>query len=204
MVTFQKTEPKTTTTTMPRNRPERHIPGTIVFDVNETLLDISALDPLFSQHFGDAATRKDWFSQVLLTAMTTTLIGDYADFARVGTAALGMVAERQGVELAREQEQEILSGMRRLPPHPESETALRALRNAGYQIVALTNSSPQMVQAQIENSGLANYFDQLLSVDAVGKFKPSREVYEMAEKTLAEHPADLWLIAAHNWTQPVR
>lgn len=175
------------------------MPRTIVFDVNETLLDLSALDPLFEKHFGDAAVRGEWFTQVLLTAMTTTLVGEYADFAQVGAAALGMVAERRKVRLSDEQVKEILQGMRSLPAHPEAKEALETLTQSGYRIVTLTNSPPAVVDAQISNSGLREYFDQLLSVDSVRKFKPAIDVYQMTSDALSEKPADLWLIAAHNW-----
>ncbi|MDQ3655068.1 MAG: haloacid dehalogenase type II, partial [Chloroflexota bacterium] len=40
----------------------------IVFDVNETLLDVGALDPLFVRMFGDATVRREWFGQMLQSA----------------------------------------------------------------------------------------------------------------------------------------
>ena len=175
------------------------MPRTIVFDVNETLLDLKALDPLFLNHFGDATVRAAWFTQVLLTSMTITLTGDYADFAKVGAAALGMIAERRGENIADEQVSEILQGMRSLPAHLDAAEALKVLKTSGYRIVTLTNSPPAVVRAQIENSGLADYFDAMLSVDSVRKFKPARDVYDMAARELEEQPKDLWLIAAHNW-----
>jgi 2-haloacid dehalogenase len=175
------------------------MPGTLVFDVNETLLDLRALDPLFEKHFGDANVRRAWFSQVLLSSMTVTLTGDYTDFAKVAGAALAMVAERQGMSISDEQKGEILKGMRTLPAHPDAAAALKLLKAEHYRLVTLTNSPPAMVQMQIDNSGLGGFFDRLLSVDAVKKFKPAREVYDMAAGELAERPEDLWMIAAHNW-----
>ncbi|MHA1549640.1 MAG: haloacid dehalogenase type II [Alphaproteobacteria bacterium] len=175
------------------------MPQIIVFDVNETLLDLSALDPLFEKHFGNAEVRRAWFGQVLLTSMTVTLTDDYADFAKVGGAALGMVAERLGISLNEAQIGEILAGMRTLPAHSEVAEALDMLGAAGYRMVTLTNSPPTMVEKQIDNAGLAGSFERLLSVDAVKKFKPARAVYDMAAQELGEAPQDLWLVAAHNW-----
>jgi 2-haloacid dehalogenase len=175
------------------------MPRTIVFDVNETLLDLGSLDPVFEKHFGDSSVRREWFTQVLLNAMTITLTNDYADFARVGAAALAMVAERRGKSLSDEQMREIVGGLRSLPAHGEAAEALRLLKEEGFRIVTLTNSPPDLVRMQIDNSGLAAYFDQLLSVDSVRKFKPAREVYDMAARELGEEPHDLWLVAAHNW-----
>ena len=56
-----------------------------------------------------------------------------------------------------------------------------------------------MVEAQLENAGISEFFERQLSVDSVRAFKPSRKVYEYAEAELVERPRDLWLVAAHNW-----
>jgi len=68
----------------------------IVFDVNETLLDLAALDPAFARIFGDAAARREWFTQVLQSALTATVTAAYSDFGAVGMAALAMTAARRG------------------------------------------------------------------------------------------------------------
>lgn len=175
------------------------MPQTIVFDVNETLLDLRALDPVFEKQFGDAAMRAEWFTQVLLTSMTSTLVGDYSDFASVGAAALGMVAERRGISVSDDQRTEIMRGLRSLPAHPEARSAIETLKDNGYRVVTLTNSPPAVVEAQIANSGLGDLFDAMLSVDSVKMFKPATAVYEMASRELGEEPRRLWLIAAHNW-----
>src|SRR3712207_4446423 len=85
-----------------------------VFDVNETLLDLGALDPHFERAFGDAGVRRAWFSQLLQSALVSTVTGTYSDFGRTGGAALEMVAEREGVDLSDEDRHRILGGMREL------------------------------------------------------------------------------------------
>ncbi len=173
--------------------------GTIVFDVNETLLDLSVLDPLFAQYFGDASTRRLWFAQVLQSALLSTVLQEYRDFGVIAAAALEIVAARSEVALSEEASREILGGMRALPAHPEALGALRRLKEFGCRLATLTNSSPAMIEAQLASSGLADLFDANLSVDRVRQFKPARAVYEMAARELGEDACDLWLVAAHNW-----
>ena len=50
---------------------------TIVFDVNETLLDITTLEPLFERVFGDPTVLREWFAQLILYSQTMTLSGLY-------------------------------------------------------------------------------------------------------------------------------
>jgi 2-haloacid dehalogenase len=170
-----------------------------VFDVNETLLDLGALDPHFERTFGDAGVRRAWFLQLLQSALVATVTGAYSDFGTAGGAALQMVAEREGVGLSDEDKQRILGGMRELPPHPEVAESLDRLRDAGLRMVTLTNSTQQVAEAQLENSGLRAYFEQILSADAVRRLKPAPEPYHMAAESLGVEMEGVRLIAAHAW-----
>jgi 2-haloacid dehalogenase len=170
-----------------------------VFDVNETLLDLGALDPQFERVFGDASARQAWFGQFLTSWLTATVIGVYQEFGTIGGTALEMIAERQGVELSDEDKQQILGGMQNLPPHPEVEENLGRLRDAGIRLAALTNSTQQVADAQIDNSGLREYFEQVLSADAVQRLKPAPEPYHMAAESLGVDIGQVRLVAAHAW-----
>lgn len=170
-----------------------------VFDVNETLLDLQALDPHFENYFGNATVRRLWFAQVLQTAMVATVTGAYSDFGTIARAALAMVAERQGVQLTPEQVQTIMAGVRSLPPHPEVRENLERLQQAGLRVAALTNSPPPVVDAQLTNAGIKDYFELMMTVDEVKRLKPAREVYEMAAQRLNVPLDQIRLIAAHDW-----
>jgi 2-haloacid dehalogenase len=170
-----------------------------VFDVNETLLDLGALDPHFERVFGDASVRQAWFGQFLALWLTEMLTGEYTNFGTIGGGALEMVAKRQGVDLSDEDKQRILGDMQELPPHPEVEDALGRLRDAGIRLAALTNSTQQVADAQIDNSGLRDYFEQVLSADTVQRLKPAPEPYRMAADSLGVEVGQVRLVAAHAW-----
>ena len=170
-----------------------------VFDVNETLLDLGALDPHFERIFGDASTRQAWFGQCLALWLTEMVTGEYKDFGTIGGSALEMVAERQGVDLSDEDKQQILGGMQELPPHPEVEESLSRLRDADIRLAALRNSTQQVADEQINNSGLRDYFEQGLSADAVQRLKPALEPYRMAAESLGVEVGQVRLVAAHAW-----
>lgn len=83
-----------------------------VFDVNETLLDLRALDPHFERVFGSAVVRREWFQQLLQSAFTTTIIDAYEDFSTIGATALQMVAERHGRGLSDDERTDILGAVK--------------------------------------------------------------------------------------------
>jgi len=171
----------------------------IVFDVNETLLDLSKLRPHFQRVFGDANVLKQWFSQVLQSALVVTITDNYTDFGTVGRNALEMTAARHGIELSDDDRSQIVGSMLTLPPHPEVPESLERLRDAGLRLAALTNSSATAVDAQLTNAGLMDYFEQALSVDAVRRFKPAAEVYQMAAEKLNIDISNMRMVAAHDW-----
>ena len=171
----------------------------LVFDVNETLLDLRALDPAFEKVLGSPGFRRDWFTQLLRSSMVATLTGSYQDFGVLGRGALRMVAARGGVELDPSGEDEILESMGRLPPHEEVPAALVRLHEAGWRLAALTNSPPAVATAQIGNAGLSDLFEGVLSVDAVRRFKPHPEVYRHAARNLGVDISRMCLVAAHDW-----
>ncbi|MEZ4729974.1 MAG: haloacid dehalogenase type II [Caldilineaceae bacterium] len=171
----------------------------IVLDVNETLLDLKALDPHFEEIFGDKAVRGQWFAQLLRLALVATITEAYHDFSLLAGDALDSMAARYGVTLAAAARERVLKAVSTLPPHPEVPESLELLQSAGFRLVTLTNSPPHVLDAQMQNSGLRPYFDLLLSVDAVRKFKPARETYAYAAKELGVATTDLRLVAAHDW-----
>ena len=170
-----------------------------VFDVNETLLDLAALDPLFERAFGDAGVRRSWFQQVLQSAFLATITGTYSDFGAIGSAALDMTAEREGVRLSEEDRRSILGGMRELPPHPEVPEALDLLRDAGLRLAALTNNTTEVAEAQLGNAGISDRFERILSADTVRRLKPAPEPYRAAAEDLGVETAQVRLVAAHAW-----
>jgi 2-haloacid dehalogenase len=170
-----------------------------VFDVNETLLDLAALDPLFERVFGDASVRKLWFNQMLQSAFVATMTDAYVTFGESAAAALSMTEERQGAEVSEDDRQEILGGLRDLPPHPEVPDSLDRLREAGFRLATLTNSTQEVAEAQIENAGLADKFEQILSADTAKRLKPAPAPYRMAARALEIPERGMRLVAAHAW-----
>ncbi len=175
------------------------MPQVCVFDVNETLLDLAALDPHFERVFGDDAVRGEWFGQMIQSALVSTVTGAYSDFGAIGGAALQMTAERHGVELSEDDQNSILTTVPQLPPHPEVREALDRLRDSGFRLATLTNSTQQVADQQMDNSGLGEFFEQMLSADEVQRLKPAPEPYQMAAEKLNVEVGDIRLIAAHAW-----
>ncbi len=176
-------------------------PKVIIFDVNETLLDLAPL----RRSVGAALPSGEallplWFSTMLHYSLVDTLTGDYHDFAQIGTAALTMVASSKGVELdAAVARQAIAGTITKLPAHPDVVSALQALSESGFRFVSLTNSSNAGVAAQFEYAGLTKYFDHRFSVEDIRAYKPDPRPYRWVLEQLDIQPEEALMVAAHAW-----
>ncbi|WP_194715276.1 haloacid dehalogenase type II [Noviherbaspirillum soli] len=171
----------------------------IVFDVNETLLDIEILEPFFERVFGDARVMRQWFAELILYSQALSLSSRYAPFGQLAVAVLKMVAEIKNVSLTADDLEDFKDVMGRLPAHQDAAPALEMLRSAGFRLVTLTNSAPEAGQAVLQKAELSQYFEKQFSVDAVKRFKPAVETYSSVASALGADPSALRLVAAHTW-----
>jgi 2-haloacid dehalogenase len=171
----------------------------IAFDVNETLLDLRALDPLFERAFGDAGLRAQWFAQMLQLSFVGAVTGSYVDFPSAQRAALTMLAETTGTQLDRDDGERIVDQMRRLEPHADVAPAFDRLAETELPLVALTNSPLEVARDQLAHAGLADRLRAILSADQVRALKPRPEPYHLVAESFQLRPADVRLVAAHAW-----
>jgi len=176
-------------------------PKVLFFDVNETLLDLTQMKAQVASALND---RDDllslWFTTMLQYSLVTTASGQYEHFGNIGAAALQMVAANHDIKISESEAREvIINSLRGLPAHPEVKEALKMLKNNGYKLVSFTNSSNAGVKKQFESAGLTEYFENRLSVEDVGKFKPFRETYEWGARKMGIKPNEAMLVAAHGW-----
>ncbi|MDA4891919.1 haloacid dehalogenase type II [Streptomyces sp. MS2A] len=167
----------------------------LAFDVNETLLDLTALDRPFEELFGSAASRAQWFSQMLQLSFIGGITGSYVNFSAAQCAALHMIAQREGSSLNREQVDATVALMNSLPPHPEVPAALARLAATPLHMVALSNSVQDVAEEQLRNAGIRHVFHRVMSADALRRLKP----YLAVATAFNVHPGDVRLIAAHSW-----
>jgi 2-haloacid dehalogenase len=175
-------------------------PQVIFFDVNETLLDLKPVRESVGQALGDRPELVPlWFTTLLQYSLVTTVADHYRDFGEIAVACLQMTAANQGIELDEATAKKAVAPIRSLPAHPDVIPALERLDAAGYRLFALTNSSQAAAADQLKNAGIASYFEQALSVESVGLYKPHTQVYRWAAEQAGVGVSDCLLVAAHGW-----
>jgi 2-haloacid dehalogenase len=171
----------------------------IVFDVNETLLDLDTLIPIFERIFGARLAMRIWFANLILYSEALTLAGAYAPFTEIGAAVLQMLADADRVAVTPSDKRELTAKFAAMPPYPEVPDALRRLRAAGFRLFTLTNNLVEVQAQQLEHGGIADVFEQRFSVDPVRRHKPAPEVYEYVQRELGAAASQLVMVACHTW-----
>jgi 2-haloacid dehalogenase len=175
------------------------VPSICVFDVNETLLDIEFLAPLFQRLFGDSRVLREWFGQLILYSEAITLSGPYTTFFTLGQGVLKMLGSIHNVSIQQVDIEELRMRLLTMPAHPDVPAGLKQLKDAGFRMVTLTNSPPDPQTSPLKHAGIDGWFEKSFSVDRVRRFKPAPQVYHMAAEELDVPPAAICMVAAHVW-----
>ena len=171
----------------------------IVFDVNETLLDLTTVEPSFERIFGDKGAMRLWFANLILYSEALTVADIYVPFTDIGAAVMKMLADARGLAITDDDRKELFDKFSTMPPHPEVPAALRKLRAAGFRLFTLTNNIPEVQTCQLKRGGIIDLFERRFSVESVKHHKPSPQAYSYVEKELGVKPSQLVLVACHPW-----
>ncbi|HEX3885847.1 MAG TPA: haloacid dehalogenase type II [Phenylobacterium sp.] len=172
----------------------------IVFDVNETLLDLETMAPIFERIFHDRGAMRLWFANLILYSCALTVADTYVPFTEIGGAVMQMLASAQGVEISDADKAELTDRFASMPPHPEVPSALRKLRAAGFRLFTLTDNLLEIQGRQLQSGGIIDLFERRFSVDQeVRRHKPAPEAYAYVARTLGVQPAQVCMIACHTW-----
>jgi len=171
-----------------------------VFDAYGTLFDIHAAIGRHRAEVGADADRVSelWRTKQLEYTWTATLAGHYADFWTLTERALAYALARYpSVDPALAPE--LLEAYRNLDAFPDARAALSALKGRGVRSAILSNGTPAMLETAVGHAGLSADLDAILSVDAIGRYKPGPEVYALVTGHFRRTPAEVVFVSSNRW-----
>ena len=171
----------------------------VFFDMNETLLNLSLLEKQFDKHFEDKYALKYWFTKLLHNSTVMGIMGVYKDFGELAAVALEQLFYENELALSQETKNEILGAFKKLPAYDDVRPALELLRANDIRVVALSNSSLEMIKEQLSNAGIMDLFDSYYSVDDVNKYKPFEDIYLSVAQQENLTLEDIIMVATHDW-----
>ena len=172
----------------------------IVFDVNETLLDLETMTPTFERILGDRSAMRLWFMQLITYSQALTIADIYVPFTDIGAAVLSMLGAARGIKITDANRKELTDKFATMPPHAEVPDALRRLKGEGFRLFTLTDNTAAVAGRQMEHAGLLDVFEHRFSVDDESHHhKPAPQAYAAVTRALQLPPERFCLVAAHTW-----
>jgi 2-haloacid dehalogenase len=179
-------------------------PTVVVFDVNETLSDMSPMADRFARVGAPPDLAVTWFASLLRDGFALTAAGQQARFADIGRGLLrGMLrdhgAEGREDETVDEAVERVMAGFLELGVHPDVPDGIRAMADCGLRLVTLSNGSASVAEGLLARAGLRDRFEACLSVDDAGRWKPHPDAYAYAAQQCGVRAAEMVLVAVHPW-----
>jgi len=181
-------------------RPLLHGVEACVFDAYGTLFDVASVTRAVKDAVGEQwqALSDLWRTKQLQYTWLRGLAGQHADFWQVTADALDFSLASQHIDGADLRER-LLASYLTIAPYPEVPAVLRRLQADGFRLAILSNGSPAMLAAAVDNAGLADCFEAVISVEDVGVFKPHPRVYARAGERLGVAPAAVCFLSSNGW-----
>lgn len=170
-----------------------------VFDAYGTLFDVGSAAAACVEALGEAAPRLAalWRDKQLQYTWLRTVQGDHADFWQVTGEALDFALAALG--LAGRLRDRLMQLYLALDAYPDVRAAVERLRGARLVTAILSNGAPEMLAAAVGHAGLAALFDQVLSVEGVGVYKPHPKVYRLACERLGVAAEEIAFVSSNGW-----
>ncbi len=170
------------------------------FDAYGTLFDFNAAAAGCRDALGEKADALSalWRTKQLEYTWLRALMGQHAPFWQVTGEALDYALETLEVE-DRALRDRLMQLYLELDTFPEVTDVLTALKNAGRKTAILTNGSPEMIAAAVENSGIGELLDAVYSVEEVGVYKPHPSVYQLAVDGLGVAKENISFQSSNAW-----
>jgi 2-haloacid dehalogenase len=170
----------------------------IAFDAYGTLFDVHSVIALCNRKFPGqgAELSRLWRAKQLEYTWLRSLMERYEDFWMLTESALVFACRSLGLACPAETCRDLMESYLHLDTFPEVKSALSRLSQ--HKLAILSNGSPRMLAAVVENAGLKGVFADVISVDEVKIYKSSPRVYGLASQRLAV-PGDAIAFASSNF-----
>ncbi len=177
-----------------------------IFDAYGTLFDVTAAARQAAEEPGRAALAgvwqalaRDWRLKQLQYTWLRAITGHHKDFWDVTQDGLDWAMEAQGLGDDAELRERLLALYWELSAYPEVPDMLAALKADGLNTAILSNGSPDMLEGAVTSAGLEALLDDVLSIESVRIFKPSRVVYDMVGKRFGTRPDEVLFVSSNGW-----
>jgi 2-haloacid dehalogenase len=174
-------------------------PSVIAFDVNETLFSLAPVGARMQQLGLPAEAIRLLFAQLLRDAFALEASGRFVPFKVLAAESIEVMLACYGLPVDPFLVGHVFQGFSEMPAHPDVRPAFELARAGGARILAITNGSAENTIRLLEQAGLRDFVERVVSIDQVQRWKPNREVYLYAARVSGVDPSAVAMVAVHAW-----
>ena len=171
-----------------------------VFDAYGTLFDYASAAAgcrdVLGERLGPLTAL--WRDKQLQYTWLRALQGRHVDFWQVTGDALDFALDTLGLDDPQLRAR-LMDLYLSLDVFPEVRAILQRLKAAGLKTAILSNGSPVMLDEVVNEAGIAEFLDAVLSVEAVGVYKPHPSVYQLVVDRLAVPAGAISFQSSNAW-----
>ncbi len=146
-----------------------------------------------------SALSDEWRTRQFEYAWLRMAAHRYADFWRITQDSLTFTANKLKLDLTTDKREALMNAYLKLAAWPDVPMALSRLKTLGLQLAFLSNFTPHMLDANIKNAGFEKLFDQVISTDQAGTYKPDPRAYQLGVEVLGLQREEILFVAFAGW-----
>ncbi len=166
----------------------------VIFNPNSVIPHVEKIFP----GKGEAFT-KAWRAKQFEYGFLRSITGKHEDFFKVTEDALVYTTEAMKLELTAENKQKLLNAYLTMELWPDAKAGLEKLKASGIKIITIANFSDRMLKANADNAGITPLFDELLSTEVNGTYKPDAKAYALGHTRLGLKKEEVVFAAFGGW-----
>ena len=171
----------------------------IIFDAYGTLFDVNSAAEKCKNKIGDKwePFANFWRTTQLEYTWLRSLMRRHKDFWQITEDSLDKSMKAYKIDSSLKDD--LLDLYKVLSPFKEVKQTLKKLRKKNYKLAILSNGTPSLINELVKSNSLENFFDDIFSVENVGIYKPSSQVYDLPIKKYNIKKNEVAFLSANTW-----
>ena len=170
-----------------------------VFDAYGTLFDVNSAASKCKEKLGNRWENfaNAWRTTQLEYTWLRSMMKKHENFWKITEDSIDHTMET--FKIKKGMRNELLNLYKELSPYPEVKECLESLKNKKIKIAILSNGTPDLLRGLVESNNIQNYFNDIMSIESVGVYKPDSRVYEMPIKKYDCEPKNICFMSSNTW-----
>ena len=169
------------------------------FDAYGTCFDINSAAEKMAKDIGEnwLSFSTTWRATQLEYTWLRSLMKKHVNFWKITEDSLNFAMENHNINP--KFKNQLLDLYKKLNAYPELRNCLTKLKNKKIKTCILSNGTPDLLDQLVTNSNTKDLFDDLISIEKIGIYKPHPKVYALVTDQYNCKPNEVCFMSSNTW-----